>query len=124
MLTILLYFLYKIGITSIPLLSLGGGPTSPHALQRCVTGCFGSRSPVGDVNSTITRLEIHVVRESRTKPKHDVSRSHRNIVSHVVSLRVPRREPKHECNSDRDVDIDRAWLFDILSDLIFVLRRE
>ena len=73
------------------------------------------------VLSTITRLEFDVASRDRTKPKHDVSSSHANNVHHVVSLRAPRREPKHECNSDRDVDLDRAKLLDILSDLKFDL---
>ena len=107
------------------------GPIAPAtpmiAEARCNRGetdCFGSQRLEVVAISAITRLEIHVASRYRTKPKHDVSRSHHNIVSHVVSLRAPRRKPKHSCNTDRDVDMDRARLFDILSDLIFALHGE
>ena len=62
MLTILLFILRKIGITSAP-------AAGPHGLKS-ETLCFGSRSHVRVVMSTITRLVIHVAREDRTKPKH------------------------------------------------------
>ena len=132
MLTNLQFLLYKYEDKLCP----HSSPPAPGALAascaviveprlgRAETRCFSSQNTVVIVLLTITRLEIHVASRDRTKPKHDVSRSHRNIASHVVSLRVPRREPKHECNSDRDVDIDRAKLFDILSVIVFVLDGE
>ena len=124
MLTFLLVLLHKIGITSVPTLSQSRGPTSPHALQRREHLVLVLQRMQVAVRSANTRLEIHVASLDRTIPKHDVSRSHRNIASHVVLLRAARRKPKQECNIDEDVDIDRAKTFDILSDLIFALMSE
>ena len=63
------------------------------------TTITGGNFAVGETLDSAFRLEIHVASEAETKPKHDVSRSHRVTVTYVYIVIAPRRRDTSETTS-------------------------